>query len=108
MHGEITARLVPQDQPLDLRDLGPVGFLADTNARVQVGSLHHIELMARDGSRVTLPARCAHSRRRTEVGAGPLRFAVGFAFLTSDSAAVDRMLDGVTSARRMTPESLAI
>ena len=95
VHGEISARLLSTGQALELRDLGIGGFLADTSVRLSVGSIHHIVLASSDGFTVTVRARCAHSRRRTELS-GPVRFAVGFAFDSPDVLLIDALLDRLT------------
>ena len=92
VHGEIEARLLPTNQRLDLRDLGAGGFLADTDRRVALDAMVEIVLTGRNGLVVTVRARCAHSRHRTELR-DVTRFAVGFAFLSPDARAIDALLD---------------
>jgi hypothetical protein len=95
--GEISGHLLERDQPLQIRDLGPRGFLAEMREGPPAGSIHHARLTGRNGFVALVAVRCAHSRRRPDV-VGPHRYLVGFAFLTSNTGAIDRLLDQLTSA----------
>ena len=97
VNGEITARLLPVNLRLDVRDLGPGGFLAEAPLRLAIGSVHSVVLAGRDGREVRLQARCAHVRRRTD-GAGNPRFSIGFAFVLANVRAIDGLLDQLTGS----------
>lgn len=94
--GEISGQLLERDQPLQVRDIGSRGFLAEMREGPPVGSIHHARLTGRNGVTVLVAVRCAHSRRRAD-SVGPHRYLVGFAFLTSDTGAVDRLIDQLRS-----------
>jgi hypothetical protein len=98
VHGEIEARLLSTNQRLELRDFGSGGFLADTDRRVTLDSVDDVVLTSRNGLVVvTLRARCAHSRHRTELR-NVTMYAVGFAFLSPNDRDVDALLDLLTQA----------
>jgi hypothetical protein len=95
VRGEISGRVVGTDLPLMLRNLSGGGLLAETSTSLPVGSLHTIRLTAADGYVVIVTARCAHCRKL--MPSDVPRFAVGFAFVTSNVDAIDALLDRLTS-----------
>ena len=94
--GEISGQLLERDHALRLLDIGTRGFLADTRESLPVGSIHHARLVGRNGFTALVAVRCAHCRRRSGV-VGPHRYLVGFAFLTANNSAIDRLIDQLTS-----------
>jgi hypothetical protein len=94
--GEISGSLLERDQALQLRDIGSRGFLAEMHESPPVGSVHHARLVGRNGFTALVAVRCAHCRRRPDV-VGPHRYLVGFAFLTANTSAIDRLIDQLTS-----------
>lgn len=96
VRGEISGRIVEADLPLMLRNMSTGGFMAETSASLAINSQHTVKLSAKDGLVVVVTARCAHCRELTP-SAAP-RFAVGFSFVTSNAAAIDALLDRLTSA----------
>ena len=96
VNGEISGQLVERDQALRLLDLGSRGFLAEMHESLPVGSIHHARLIGRDGFTAFVAVRCAHCRRRAGV-VGPHRYLVGFALLTANTSAIDRLIDQLTS-----------
>ena len=93
--GEISGQLLERDQALQLRDIGSRGFLAEMRESPPVGSIHHARLVGRNGFTALVAVRCAHCRRRSDV-AGPHRYLVGFAYLTANTSAIDRLIDQLT------------
>jgi hypothetical protein len=94
--GEISGQLLERDLPLQLRDIGSRGFLAEMRESPPVGSIHHARLVGRNGFTALVAVRCAHCRRRADV-AGPHRYLVGFAFLTANTGAIASLIDQLTS-----------
>ena len=94
--GEISGQLLERDHALQLRDIGSRGFLAEMRESLPVGSIHHARLVGRNGFVAFVAVRCAHCRRRSDV-VGPHRYFVGFAFLTANTSAIDRLIDQLTS-----------
>src|SRR5688572_32034386 len=86
VRGEISGRIVEEDQPLMLRNLSVGGFMAETSARLPIKSVHTVKLSAQDGLVVVVTARCAHCRELVPSVAP--RYAIGFAFVTANAAAI--------------------
>jgi hypothetical protein len=91
VRGEISARLVGRDLPLVLRNLSKGGFLAEAGDSLPIGSLQTIQLSAKGGLAVLVTARCAHCREFLPCDAP--RYALGFAFMVANPAAIDALLD---------------
>jgi hypothetical protein len=105
VHGEIVGHSLSTKQTFELRDLGAGGFLAETPTRISLGTTHDIVLSTKEGElAVTLRARCAHIRRRTELPSA-VRFGVGFAFVTPNARAIDALLDRLTGSLAFPPET---
>lgn len=95
--GEISGHLLERDHPFQLRDIGSRGFLAEMRESLPVGSIHHARLVGRNGfAAASVAVRCAHCRRLSGV-VGPHRYLVGFAFLTANTSAIERLIDQLTS-----------
>jgi hypothetical protein len=95
VRGELSVRLAPQSPWLRVIDFSHGGFLADSPEPIPVDTRLTVQLAARDGTVITVDARCAHCRRRPpDTGS---TFAVGFAFVAANSA-VDALIDRLTGA----------
>jgi hypothetical protein len=97
VHGEISARLVAHDETLELRDLGPGGFLALAATGLAVGTTHQVRFIARNGLTVTVAARCVHCRE-SHLTAGRRAYLMGFAFVRVDVKPIEQMLDLLTGS----------
>ena len=99
--GVLTARLLDLDQPIDLRDVGPGGFLVWSPAPIAPETVHRVQFTAADGWTTTLIARSVHVRRLGEPGRAPV-YAVGFAFVfdlaDASDQAVQHLIDKATSS----------
>jgi hypothetical protein len=72
------------------------GFLAESSDSLPIGSMHTVKLSAKDGLVVMVTARCAHCREYLPCDVP--RFAIGFAFVVANPAAIDALLDRLVAA----------
>ena len=99
--GEVTTRLLDLDQPIELRDVGPGGFLLWSPVAIAPESVHRVQFTASDGWTTTLTARSVHVRRLGERGRAPV-YAVGFAFVYNPAEAteqaIEHLIDKITAS----------
>ena len=98
--GEVITRFVGIAEPVELRDVGPGGFLVWSRVPIALQSVQQVQFITGDGWTSTLTARAVHARRVGARGQTPLH-AIGFAFVFAPGepteAAVSRLIDKITA-----------
>ena len=98
--GGVTTCLLAPDRLVQLKDIGPGGFLIHSPTAIPLAKVHRVRFATADGWQTTLSARSVHSRRCGGLGA-PAVFAVGFAFVVNAAErtdeAVAHLIDKVTA-----------
>ena len=98
--GEVTTRLLDLAEAVELRDVGPGGFLIWSPVDIPAGAVHRVQFTTGDGWTTTLTARSVHGRRLGGRGLTTIH-AVGFAFVFSPGehaeAAVAQLIDKITA-----------
>jgi hypothetical protein len=98
--GDLTTHLPGIAAPVELRDVGPGGFLILSPVAIPVGTVHLARFVDGDGAATTVTARVIHARRVSGPGE-PALHSIGLAFVYGPGerteVAVSRLIDRITA-----------
>ena len=97
--GLVEGRLVPQEMPLDIRELGEGGFSLQGASPFPPGSQYHFRFTAPGHDEVILAATAVHCRLTEADARGRVTFVTGFEFASTPQTdqAVGVLIDTLTS-----------